>query len=380
MKIFTLLLTILFATTLNKSNSQCTLPANLPYIQDFQACTPPDLPPCTINQTIPVHRTTFKWITAGFPSDVFANVYVDEPDANGNMWLYLPMMYFDATKSYSISYKYKSDNPNPLSAPTFSVYFGTCNVNTCMTNLITTGVVSNTGYLIASQNYAPPASGNYYIGFNHKDKPGFPGYSTALDSIVVQVNDPLPVILSPLSFQNSNGSGNLLWKTYSEQNNQKFEILQSADGTQFQPIGQVASKAANGNSQNILPYEFTIPQSLLSSGYFFRLKQIDRDGKSSYSNIIKTGNFIGSGRKISINGNPVNDMLYVTARSEKVQKVELKISDQSGRQVYKNTTQFKNGINQLQENLKAISNGIYYLVIIDQQGRPIEAPLIFTKQ
>ncbi len=141
----------------------------------------------------------------------------------------------------------------------------------------------------------------------------------------------------------------------------------------------MTSKALNGNSQIVLPYEFSIPQSLLSSGFFFRLKQIDKDDKSSFSNIINTGNLIGSGRKLSINGNPVNDMLYVTARSEKVQKVEIKISDQSGRQVYKNTTLFKNGINQLQENLKAISKGIYYLSILGNQGKPIETPIIFAK-
>ncbi len=157
---FTLLLcAFLFAN--NNIAQPCNSLVNLPYIQDFQSCTAPDLPPYTINQTIPEHRTTFKWITSTFQSNTYVHVYSDEPDANGNMWFYLPMMFFDATKSYKISYKYRSNNPNPVSAPVLSVYLGTCTVNTCITNLITTGTVSNTGYQIATKTFTPP--GNWQL-------------------------------------------------------------------------------------------------------------------------------------------------------------------------------------------------------------------------
>ncbi len=380
MKIFTLLSTILFATTLNKSNSQCTLPANLPYTQDFQSCTPPDLPPCTINQTIyPDNGGPQKWITGG-STNIGLYVYVDVPYLNGTHWFYLPMMYFDAAKSYKITYKYSSDNPDPVSAPILSVSFGSCAADTCMTNLIFTGTITNTSLLTATKILNPIVSGNYFIGFNHQDKQGYPGNSTVLDNIVVELNEPLPVNLSPLSYINSSGFISLLWQSYSEHNNQHFEIQQSAEGTQFQRIGQVASKAPNGNSQNILAYDFFVSPALFSTGQFFRLKQIDRDGKSSFSNIINIGNITVSGRRVIINGNPVNDLLSLSVTSTVPQKAQLNITDQTGRQVYKRAVQLSNGANILQENLNILTKGIYYLTITDMQGKPVENPVAFTKQ
>jgi len=366
-KNFTLLISMLLIINYNTSYSQCNVPTPLPYYQDFQGVTPPALPPCTVNQTIPVHRTTFKWITNVFQSNGYVYVYVDEPDANGNMWFYLPMMFFDATKSYKISYKYRSDNPDPVSAPVLSVYFGACTVNTCMTNLITTGTVSNTSYLIATKNFIPPATGNYYMGFNHKDKIGYSGYSTALDSIVVEVNEPLPVNMSALSFVNTNGIFKLLWHTYTEQNNKGFEVQQSINGVTFKTVGNVPTNATDGNSIIMLSYDFIISQNTITNGAFFRLKQIDKDGKSSFSNIITIGN-------------PVSNMLNITVTSDQLQKVNLAITDQTGRLVLRPTAQLRIGTTQIQQNLAQITKGNYYITITDQQGKRLQPPMAFTKQ
>jgi Secretion system C-terminal sorting domain len=223
----------------------------------------------------------------------------------------------------------------------------------------------------------PPASGNYFIGFLHKDRAGFPGNSTAIDSIVVQVNEPLPVKMSPLSNKIINGQNKLHWNTYSEQNNNGFQIEQSKDGVQFSSIGFVASKANNGNSQLSIPYEFIIPSSNITGGNLFRLKQIDKDGKSQYSNIINVANKGGS---IIINGNPVNDVLQLTVSNNQTQKATIKITDQAGRVLIKNTITLSNGNTFLSQNLTGLSKGIYYITITDQQERNIQRTLVFTKQ
>lgn len=94
----------------------------------------------------------------------------------------------------------------------------------------------------------------------------------------------LPVKL--LSFTGkSTTSGNLLnWKTTNEVNFSHFEIERSTDGRQFAKIGTMNSNTS-GN------YEF--PDAVVNSAaqYYYRLRMVDRDGKFTYSNIIRLGSF-----------------------------------------------------------------------------------------
>jgi Secretion system C-terminal sorting domain len=376
-KNYTLIFVLILFCSSAIFSQPCNTPVSLPYTQDFQGVVPPALPPCTINQTMSPVTPNSKWQTQGPSNDIRLTIYVDVPEVNGNYWFYLPLMYFDASKSYKLTYKYSSSDINPASAQTLSVYYGTCTVNTCMTKLITTGVITNLGYLTATKYFTPAVSGNYYIGFNHRDKFGFPGNMSDIDSIVVADNGPLPVVMSPLGFTNINNQYKVYWQTYSEQNNQGFQIEQSADGVQFKNIGFVASKANNGNSQLTTLYEFTISSDRLASGNLFRLKQIDKDGKSQYSNIVNVSNKVGS---VIINGNPVKDILQLTVGGSQTQKAHIRITDQAGRILIKNMISLNNGSTFLTQNLTGLSKGIYYLTITDQQERPIQAPLAFTKQ
>lgn len=79
------------------------------------------------------------------------------------------------------------------------------------------------------------------------------------------------------------GNMNILsWKTVSEINSLQFEIERSTDGLQFEKIGQVN---AAGNSNTIRYYQF-IDDQLVAEKYFYRLKQIDINGKSSLISVI----------------------------------------------------------------------------------------------
>jgi Secretion system C-terminal sorting domain/Beta-propeller repeat len=81
----------------------------------------------------------------------------------------------------------------------------------------------------------------------------------------------------------NNGNNNLLeWSTTSETNNDHFDIERSADGIVFEKIAAV--KGA-GNSSIVKQYQFTDNFAFKSSNYY-RLKQVDADGKFSYSDII----------------------------------------------------------------------------------------------
>ena len=95
---------------------------------------------------------------------------------------------------------------------------------------------------------------------------------------------PLPIEL--LSFNAeafSSGYVQLNWKTISETNNDYFSIERSADGLNFELMGIMDGA---GNSNQILDYSTRDLNPLSGTGYY-RLKQTDYDGNSTYSSISK---------------------------------------------------------------------------------------------
>ncbi len=96
----------------------------------------------------------------------------------------------------------------------------------------------------------------------------------------------LPVELSQFSVTKKEENLVLLtWQTASEQNSKGFEIERSEDGLLWNTIGHVASKAMNGNSSSVLHYDFA-DNSPLQGRNFYRLKQLDFDGRFDFSKVL----------------------------------------------------------------------------------------------
>ena len=96
----------------------------------------------------------------------------------------------------------------------------------------------------------------------------------------------LPVTLGSFDVKPTEQSNLLQWSSLTESSNTGFEIQQSvghANG--FTKIGFVNSKAKNGNSQAEIRYAFEDKNPVSGATVFYRLKQVDMDGKSSYSAI-----------------------------------------------------------------------------------------------
>jgi hypothetical protein len=99
------------------------------------------------------------------------------------------------------------------------------------------------------------------------------------------ITPPLPVTLAEFSVIR-NGSESLLhWSTTEESNNQYFEIQKSNDAKTWEGIGQIASQAINGTHKGLLNYQYPDPNPYEGVTYY-RLIQVDLDGKLSASRII----------------------------------------------------------------------------------------------
>ena len=108
--------------------------------------------------------------------------------------------------------------------------------------------------------------------------------------------NPLPVSLSHfIGFAYNEYDNKLEWTTNSEKNADYMEIQQSDDGKYFNTIG--ISKLA-GNSQTALLYEF-IDRSVAKQINYYRLKQIDFDGKTATSKTISVDNYFEGDKTVS---------------------------------------------------------------------------------
>lgn len=95
------------------------------------------------------------------------------------------------------------------------------------------------------------------------------------------------------------------WKTANEVNTDRFEVLRSSDGRNFIAIGTVAAKNTAGEN----PYRFEDKQPLPSTSYY-RLKQVDKDGKLTYSRTVTVG--FSTNLALSVSPNPANNSLLVS--------------------------------------------------------------------
>ncbi|MCX6183199.1 MAG: T9SS type A sorting domain-containing protein [Bacteroidetes bacterium] len=133
--------------------------------------------------------------------------------------------------------------------------------------MTSTSVVKFVFNLKGSGDIVNPKSGNQFI---------------YIDNFKANYTSILPVKLLYFNGEKEKEGNLLTWSTVTEINNDHFEILRSYDGTYFESIYSVEGK---GNYSGISNYSF-YDDSYNKGVVYYRLKQIDIDGSTSYSNII----------------------------------------------------------------------------------------------
>lgn len=120
---------------------------------------------------------------------------------------------------------------------------------------------------------------------------------------------PLPVSLVDFQAILVNQSVVLNWETAQEKNNKGFYIERSENGKQWQVLGFVKSKADAGNSNSSTLYSFT-DNAAISGTNFYRLKQIDIDGKFDYSEM-RMINIAATSTGVQLYPNPAKDAVTI---------------------------------------------------------------------
>lgn len=111
----------------------------------------------------------------------------------------------------------------------------------------------------------------------------------------------LPVVLSKFTFEIFDDYIVLDWTTSSEINNDFFEVQRSINGIDFDIVATISGA---GNSNEIIEYFWEDFQPLLGTVYY-RLKQVDYDGKHEYSRLLAVSrNSTSSECIVKVNPNP----------------------------------------------------------------------------
>ena len=175
---------------------------------------------------------------------------------------------------------------------------------------------------------------------------------TSMGALVDLVSAATPVQWISFAARKRDGAVLLTWSTAQEQNSKNFEIERSSDGRRFSRIGSVI---AAGNSNAISRYSYIDDMPLKGLNYY-RLKQIDLDGKFAYSEVAQV-NFDG-GERLFVFPNPAADQLTVQLPANS-RFTSVHIIDISGKLVLQK--QLASGSSTLKLNIRSLSPGSYVL-------------------
>jgi len=141
------------------------------------------------------------------------------------------------------------------------------------------------------------------------------------------------------------------WQTATEVNNSHFEIERSEDGSEFEYVGR-----ENGSGSSNVPtdYHFTDDSPYTGESYY-RLRQVDFDGSSDYSEIRRV--YIDKSTGIILFPNPAEEIVHVSVPKD-VEVDSYSIYNSIGQTVQSGDV---STASQLDLNVSALPHGMYVL-------------------
>lgn len=161
----------------------------------------------------------------------------------------------------------------------------------------------------------------------------------------------LPVSMKSFDVKKQTGKVSLIWETADETNNKGFEVQRRLNNGQFETVAFIPAKAINGGGAT---YSYD-DQSLLPDGsIYYRLRQVDNDDQSRFSDIRLIHN---NTRKlnVSVYPNPSNGAATLIL-PEAAGSMDITIEDYTGRTIQRWTSYNSNNlqINQLRPGIYMI--------------------------
>lgn len=149
----------------------------------------------------------------------------------------------------------------------------------------------------------------------------------------------------------------LNWSSVNEYNNDGFVIEHSTDGVNFKPIGFV--RGLNSTTRSNYVYLHNNPVAGLN---YYRLKQMDTDGKFTYSAVV-TAKISQAPGNITIFPNPVKEVLKLKLTGYESASAQVLITDVNGKLLKTYSVNMVAGEQLHDFPVNELSSGVYFLVL-----------------
>lgn len=164
-----------------------------------------------------------------------------------------------------------------------------------------------------------------------------------------------------LSFNGrTDGANNLLmWETATEENNARFEIHRSVDGTDFELVG---TQEGAGNST--IQHAYTFIDAEVKMTYYYQLVSVSFDGETQKSNVIsveRKGDFVVN----DVYPNPVSSILNIDIASLADGAATVSIHSIGGALVSTQQIELREGVQTYPLDVTSLAGGVYLLRLTD---------------
>lgn len=207
-------------------------------------------------------------------------------------------------------------------------------------------VTAGQSYYLMVDEWSPNSGGGYTLSFSG---------TASLDCTIL----PVELVSFDAEYAPDYGVVDLSWVTASERDNDRFELERSADGIQYDVVSIVP---AVGNSTTETQY-LALDEKPYAGVNYYRLKQIDMDGNSKYSEVKSVNILDDSYDLLSIFPNPTSGLTEVIFNAYTNSEAMLEVVGHDGRQIIRSPLQATKGGNRVDLNLTEQERGIYFITI-----------------
>jgi hypothetical protein len=180
----------------------------------------------------------------------------------------------------------------------------------------------------------------------------------------------LPVELLDQGVECEGGRATIRWTTGAEHGTSHFFIERSSDALDWFEAGRVS---AAGDSQHIVDYRWTDDQLVVEPVVYYRLRQVDRDGREEGFNILPVSACSSSAIELSVYPVPAGEVVNVVVQlaNDVQDPLQVELRDLAGRALRRHQVDLLAGTGRAEIVLGSAA-GTYLLVLLDHEGQVIQ--------
>lgn len=233
--------------------------------------------------------------------------------------------------------------------------------------LVTNGqVISGFNASLFTYKFTANATGSTttFFTYSFKDAAGLKDPTPATYTLSWMF--PLPVTGLTLTASQNGNTASLKWLTRTEFRSSYFELQRSTDNAHYSAVANVTA-AGNSNTEKNYSYADDISSLTSNTALYYRIRQVDIDNRSVYSNVAPLK--LKQTNGLSVWPNPFTDHILIAVTTDDPGVYTIKLMNSAGQMVRSEKQSVGRGTSQLSmTDLSSLAPGIYLVRAEDKYG------------